>query len=137
MSKSESRIVVQSVDGPWVWIALDADALATLEAARALIREDPRGLGLQGVVLRPPAGLVARYASALTTASVEGARVLSDPLNEEGPRWLPGYRVQRVHVFEAHFWLYATDASDPHHLPEVNRSDEVPFAALEDLTAPS
>ena len=38
--------------------------------------------------------------------------------------------------FEAHFWLYATDASDPHHLPEVNRSDEVPFAALEDLAAP-
>jgi len=125
------RILVQSVDGPYVLVELATSALERLERARAAIRADRESLGLEGLVLRAFVGLTARYASGLTTESAAGyRRLFADPLNERGPDYLPRYRVTRVHVFSDSFWLYAIDDSDPSHLPEVNRSDNIPFVEL-------
>ena len=128
---SPARVLVQSVDGPYVLVELTEPALRFLERARERIRADPEGLGLQGLVVKPPLGLVARYASGLTDESATAYRKLfSDPLNDNGPHFLPGFRVTRVHIFADSFWLYAVDDSDPSHLPDVNRSDSVAFDEL-------
>lgn len=124
------RLVVQSVEGPYVLIELDSGGRAFLERLRQKIAGDAAELGTLGLVVRPFPGLEVRFASGLTSAEVNGWTVLGDPVNEAGPHWLPRVRVTRVHVFEDHFWLYAVDDSDPNHLPEVLRSDSVPFARL-------
>jgi hypothetical protein len=126
-----SRVLVQSVDGPYVLIELGRPAIDLLERVREAIRGDQGALGLLGMVIEAPPGLVVRYASGLTSDSVASYRKLfGDPLNERGPHFLSGFRVTRVHVFLDSFWLYAVDDSDPTHLPEVNRSDSVSFADL-------
>jgi hypothetical protein len=125
------RVVVQSVEGPYVLVELEPRGLAFLEQLQARIAADPDALGVVGYIVKPFAGLNVRFASGLTSAEVEGWKVLCDPVNEVGPNFLPRYRVTRVQVTEGGFWVYAVDDSDETHLAEVIRSDTV---ALRDLT---